>query len=108
MWSVMYGMMNVMTGVFVDMAIVTSQVDNDFIKQQEDKKHKLMLKEARDLFYACDDDQSGSLSIKEFKEHVSDPVILSYFSTLGMDADEATDFFMIQADENGEMRIDKF
>jgi len=115
-WVVCYGMMNVMTGVFVDMAMNAAQKDAQSIREQEDKETKKMMQDARELFreYAGAEKKSQGpngllyLSVTSFEEHIEAPAVVGYFEALGMDTEEALEFFTHLAEDDGRVNIDTF
>lgn len=89
-----FALLNVVTGLFVEAAIATAT---------EDKKIVLMQQMCQ-MFLECDDDQSGTVSWDEFKEHLDKPQMETYLKELDIDKAEAPMlFFILDDDGTGEV-----
>merc|ERR1719265_847187 len=77
--------MNVVTGVFVEAALLSAKQDKDIY----------MVNHARDLFTALDTDGSGQLSWKEFKEQLHTKDMQEYFKAIDVDQSEAKGLFKL-------------
>jgi len=106
-WGVMFGLLNVITGVFVDVAMEAAQMDSGTLEQSNAEESAKLLMDARDIFEKVDDDNSGTIRLNEFQCHLSNPSVVGYFHALGMDMEEAQEFFVLQS-VDGEVNIESF
>jgi len=103
------GLLNVVTGTFVECIHTVSQnnrrekVRNQLSKQQE------WIGQIRQIFHVADLDKSGTLSWEEFHNHIDHPIIRAYFVSLELDFAEAQGLFtLLDASGNGQIKIEDF
>lgn len=103
------GVMNVVTGLFVDRAMDIQQQDRDTqVKEQIDQEDALV-KDLRKIFHEADADSSGLLSWDEFNKHLQEPRILATLASLDLDVSEAQSLFRIlDYSGSGEVNVDDF
>jgi voltage-gated sodium channel len=101
------GMLNVVTGIFVDSAVCTrteDEVVECFIDDQ-----KRTLEEVKRIFKEADMDGSGTLSCAELSKHLQHPWVKAYFSGLDIDPSDAVIIFaLIDKDGTDSVSIDEF
>merc|ERR1712232_743959 len=101
------GMLNVVTGIFVDSAVCTRTQDEVVDNYLEDTR--CASEEVRRIFKEADLDKSGTICYKELKKHLNDPWVKAYFAGLEIDPSEAQIIFsLIDIENNQEVTIDKF
>jgi len=105
---VVIGVMNVLTGIFVERACELSGLDKDLVVQAEVKRNELFVKEMKKLFREADADGSGSISWHEFKEYLENPQVQAYLCTKQLNAFDARSFFDVLRDEQEELDIEAF
>jgi len=106
---VVFGVLNVVTGAFVDSMRLVSQRDNDLVIEQELLKENAFKSEIRAIFEEADTDGSGTLSWEEFESHLQDDRVRAYFATLELDISEAKALFLLlDIEETDEVPIEKF
>jgi len=106
---VVFGVLNVVTGAFVDSIRLVSQRDNDLVIEEELKKVNTFKTEITDIFESADSDESGTLSWDEFETHLQDERVRAYFASLELDISEAKALFrLLDVEETDEIPIDKF
>lgn len=106
---VQIGMLNVLTGVFVQRAEEIAHVDHDLVIQEETAKKNTYLKQIQNLFTEVDTDGSGTVSWEELKTNLLDERVLTYFSLLQIDIAEAKGLFqLLDVDASGSVGIDEF
>jgi len=101
------GMLNVVTGIFVDSAVTTRTEDEvvDAFKEQMNLRRQ----EVRRIFTEADVDGVGSLTFEQLKEQFDHPWVKAYFSGLDIDPNEAAIIFtLMDADHNGRVTIEEF
>jgi Ca2+-binding EF-hand superfamily protein len=106
---VVFGVLNVVTGAFVDSMRLVSQRDNDLVIEQELAKETAFKTEVKAIFEDADLDGSGTLSWEEFQSHLTNERIRAYFASLQLDISEAKALFvLLDVEKNGEVPIEKF
>jgi len=101
------GLLNVVTGVFVDQAVCTRTQDEVVEPFTEDQKRTS--EEVRRIFKKADTDKSGSMSFDELHAHLKEPWVKAYFSGLEIDPSEARIIFtLMDSDGSGCVSIDEF
>lgn len=99
MGFVVFAVLNVVTGVFVETATQTAA---------EDRKLEL-IHTMRRLFTAADADGSGTLSFEEFEDQIGTKEFRTVLKAVDLDADEARDLFhLLDIEESGEIEVDAF
>merc|ERR1711963_269883 len=92
-FSVVFGMLNVVTGVFVARAHELSMDDREIMVQQETALEKSYAKHIIELFKEADQDNSGELSWEELERYLKDETVKAYFQTLQLDVRQAQALF---------------
>lgn len=106
---VVFGVLNVVTGAFVDSIRLVSQRDNELMIEEELKKVNTFKTEITEIFESADADQSGTLSWDEFETHLNDERVRAYFASLELDISEAEALFrLLDLEETDEIPIDRF
>ncbi|CAE8643029.1 unnamed protein product, partial [Polarella glacialis] len=108
------GVLNVVTSIFVDSALLLSQKDRDIAIQSQLNQNISYAKRIKEFFHEADKDNSGMLSWDEFETYLADDKVKAYFSTLDLDVSQATLgeahalFLLLDTGEDGEVGIDEF
>lgn len=103
------GVLNIVTGFFVDGTHQASVIQKDEMLRVAQEKKNMMMEMMRELFEQLDTDDSGKLSLDEFESHLEDEDLQEYFCMLDMDKEEARNLFVLLDIHNeGEIDIDQF
>lgn len=106
---IVFGVMNVLTGVFVDSAAELSRFDHDLVIQTEMSRKESFLNQVQLLFGEMDKDSSGTISAHELEVALSDERVLAYLNHLELEITEASSLFrLLDTDENGEIGAEEF
>mmetsp|Transcript_85131 Transcript_85131/g.264489 ORF Transcript_85131/g.264489 Transcript_85131/m.264489 type:complete len:716 (-) Transcript_85131:608-2755(-) len=106
---VVIGVLNVLTGIFVERACELSGLDKDLVIQTQMKRNETFLAEMKRIFEEADADGSGTISWEEFKGYLENDRVKAYLSTQQLDAFDARTLFDILNDGRGtEMSIESF
>jgi len=106
---VMFGLLNVLVGVFVQNTESIAGIDRDFVIQEEMDRKSSLINQMRQLFKEVDADNSGTITWKELSEKMYDDSMKAYFSTMEIETDEAQGLFkLLDTDESGEVAIEEF
>lgn len=93
------GVMNVVTGTFVQ---------NPICRAEEVKDMQRAMK-ARRLFKSLDDDETGQISFKEILNHTKDREVLAFFRDLDIEPSEAKFLFdMLDINQSGSIDFEEF
>merc|ERR1712137_1498922 len=98
------GVLNIVTGFFVDNTIATSTNVKEEIQVEEQERKNAVLELISELFHQMDEDKSGKLSLEELEDHLYDEDLQAYFTMLEMEPTEAKDLFML-LDIHGEGEV---
>lgn len=106
-----FGLMNVVTAVFVESAMASSQHYKDLLVQEKMLMDQTRVRHMKEIFRVIDIDGSGSISMEEMQAFVQNPELdlQSYFEALDINAtDTVTLFKLLDHDQSGEVDIDEF
>jgi len=103
------GVLNIVTGFFVDGTMQANvNAREEMLKQAQEKK-STMIQLVGELFTQLDTDQSGKLSYEELDSHLHDEALQEYFCVLEMEPEEAKDLFcLLDIRGEGEVSITDF
>eukprot|EP00927_Polykrikos_kofoidii_P046925 TRINITY_DN4102_c0_g1_i3.p1 TRINITY_DN4102_c0_g1~~TRINITY_DN4102_c0_g1_i3.p1 ORF type:complete len:713 (-),score=112.24 TRINITY_DN4102_c0_g1_i3:59-2197(-) len=101
--------MNVVTGIFVESAMRTSEKDREFVIQEEihekEKYHRAMVQ----VFHEIDVRSAGIITFDEFKSHLADERAVAYFAAKEIDCDDALTLFrLLDADGSDSLDFEEF
>uniref|UniRef100_A0A7S4VMT2 EF-hand domain-containing protein n=1 Tax=Alexandrium monilatum TaxID=311494 RepID=A0A7S4VMT2_9DINO len=106
---VIFGVLNILTGVFVESTSAVAHYDKELVIQEEMSRNESVINQMRALFSEIDVDKSGTISYKELRRNLKDDRVKAYFSVLQMDVSEAQGLFqLLDRDESGEVSIEEF
>jgi len=106
---VIFGVLNILTGVFVESTSAVASFDKELVIQEEISRNESVVNQIRALFREIDVDNSGTLTYKELTRNLKDERVKAYFSVLQMDVSEAQGLFqLLDRDESGEVSIEEF
>eukprot|EP00747_Dinoflagellata_sp_TGD_P041181 gnl/TRDRNA2_/TRDRNA2_141335_c0_seq2.p1 gnl/TRDRNA2_/TRDRNA2_141335_c0~~gnl/TRDRNA2_/TRDRNA2_141335_c0_seq2.p1 ORF type:complete len:597 (+),score=90.51 gnl/TRDRNA2_/TRDRNA2_141335_c0_seq2:35-1825(+) len=104
-----FGVVNVVTGIFVENALQSAQKDTDVIIQEDLRMKEKYLESLTKAFEEMDTDRSGEVGLKEFISAFEDDKLLAYFNALGLDvSDVQTLFLLLDRDHTGSINIEEF
>jgi len=106
---VVVGVLNVLTGIFVERASELSGLDKDLVIHSEIGRNEAFLDEMKELFIEADVDGSGSISWQEFRDWLQNPRVKAYLATQQLDASDARTLFdMLRVKDTEEISVDEF
>jgi len=106
---IVFGVLNVVTGAFVDSIRLVSSRDRDAVVEEELRRQNDYIAALHLIFHEADYDGSGTLTWEEFESHLQDFRVKAYFSTLELDVSHAKALFLLlDVDETNEVEIDEF
>merc|ERR1719393_1018753 len=63
------GVLNIITGIFVQGASELAQLDRDLVTQQEMERNNLWMQELMKIFKELDQNSNGTITLDEFNQH---------------------------------------
>merc|ERR1712019_247078 len=104
-----FGLMNILTGIFVANTKEVSQVDRDLVIRAQLKDRKSFANQLKNVLRSIDKDGSGSISKHELMEHLSSSEFYAYLKTLDVTVSDAQGVFkLLDVNGMGEVSIDEF
>jgi len=101
------GMLNVVTGIFVDSAVCT-RTDDEVVQSWKDDLQRTS-EEVRNIFQSADKDCSGTMTYDELAEQLQNPRVRAYFSGLEIDPSESGIIFtLLDTDGDGHVSVEEF
>jgi len=105
----LFGMLNVLTGIFVDAAIKAMMNDRDNMIQAQMDERDSLVSTIHAVFKDMDADGSGNITEAEFDVLLRDEELALYLSALGIQHREAKCLFtLLDEDQSGKLTIDEF
>merc|ERR1712113_1209431 len=104
-----FGLMNILTGIFVANTKEVSEVDRDLVIRSQLKDRKSFANQLKTVLRSIDKDGSGSISKHELLEHLSSPEFYGYLKTLDVTVSDAQGVFkLLDVTGTDEVNIDEF
>lgn len=92
-------MLNIVTGVFVESALISAKADKDIC----------MVSNMRELFTRCDCGLNGKMDWEQFEIQLDEPQIQEYFRAIDVDPSEARGVFqLLDIDDSGFITAEEF
>mmetsp|Transcript_39608 Transcript_39608/g.114604 ORF Transcript_39608/g.114604 Transcript_39608/m.114604 type:complete len:263 (-) Transcript_39608:546-1334(-) len=107
--TVLFCVMNVLTSVFVESAVMSAQHYKDLLIQEREHKRAIAMTHVRQVFEQIDEDRSGDITADEMECFLEDPRMRQYFDALDIHVDDARMMFrMLDTDESQRVDINEF
>lgn len=107
-----FGVMNVVTGIFVDRALYISQCDRNVMIRDEVDKNQVYIKELKDAFTACDRNGDGMLTREEVQYMLNKTRIQAMFRMLELNITDVCQleqlWELLDPEATGMVEIDDF
>jgi len=102
-------MLNVVTGVFVQNSIDSSQQEINEVIHSEIASETSVMQKLRLLFNEADTDNDGTLSMEDFCTYLKDVRVRAYLRHLGLDVSKVRGFFcLLDLDNSKALSCDEF
>eukprot|EP00930_Biecheleria_cincta_P071586 TRINITY_DN59076_c0_g1_i1.p1 TRINITY_DN59076_c0_g1~~TRINITY_DN59076_c0_g1_i1.p1 ORF type:complete len:610 (+),score=95.09 TRINITY_DN59076_c0_g1_i1:57-1832(+) len=106
---VMVAVLNIITGVFVENAMVSAKMERNYLVEQEVAQKESYLRDFKKFFEALDVDGNGDIEIHEVVEILDDPTLAAYLRVLGLEVHDAERLFrLLDADDSGVVNLTEF
>lgn len=107
--GVTFGVLNVVTSVFVESAVKTAQHYRDLIVDEKAQKQDVAVQHLKAVFDAVDVDHSGCLTVAEMDMVMSEPEIKGYLEALEINGEDTRLFFrLLDTDGSGQVEKQEF
>merc|ERR1740121_501202 len=100
---------NIITGIFVDVAIQGAQNDREEAISEELHSKKNTAWRLKAIFDEADTDGSGAITFDEFERHLSDRRVRAHLASLGLEVDKAESLFrLLDVDDSNSIGLQEF
>jgi len=104
-----FGLLNVVTAIFVDSAMQSQQHYKDLMIQENALKKEVYSEHLKELFHKIDIDGSGCINGDEMEFVLSDQNLFEYLDSMDIFANDArTLFSLLDYQDRGVVNIDEF
>lgn len=106
-----FGVLNIVEAVFVESAILSTSRCKELLMEEKMEEKENLISQMRDIFKVMDMDGSGSVSLEELTEFLSDEALQldSYLEALDLNANDTNTLFkLLDWDDSGAIDIDEF
>lgn len=101
--------MNIMTGIFVNDALLMASMDRELMEQEQKAKSDGNIDALHALFREIDCDQTGKITLEELKDIMNRKDVNAIFATVGLEVSNATSFFkLLDVDDSNSLEVDEF
>lgn len=106
---VLFGVMNVVTSVFVESAVTSAQHYRELIIQDKQYAKEVAVMHMKEVFKQMDADGSGEISADEMEYFLTEPGLSCYVDALGVSAENTRMLFrLVDMDGDGQVSLDEF
>lgn len=101
--------LNVVTGVFCNMAIESARADKDIATMQQMQKHEAQVEALREVFREINTEGQEVIGLDDLKEAMQRQKLRSFMHAMEIATDDIVTLFMcIDADGSGDITLDEF
>merc|ERR1711879_930501 len=107
----LFGLLNILTSVFVESALEATQHYKELMIEESENRRKKYCQHLRHIFYAIDKDGSGTITKGEMMDFIASelPQLHEYFNALGVDTSNLTALFkLLDYNDSGDIDISEF
>jgi len=105
---VVFGILNILTGTFVDTAMQASANDRDNAIEASMQARTSAVNKLKEIFEETDTDGSGKISFEEFEQSLQNSEVAHYLDSMGLDPTEARGLFqLLDVDNSKSIWIDE-
>jgi len=103
-----FGILNVLTGAFVESAIEATATDRDNAIETAMQEKDSFVNKLKAIFEETDQDGSGQISFEEFANHLENEEVLAHLHSMGLETVEARGLFkLLDLDNSNSVNIDE-
>eukprot|EP00929_Paragymnodinium_shiwhaense_P111657 TRINITY_DN79992_c0_g1_i1.p1 TRINITY_DN79992_c0_g1~~TRINITY_DN79992_c0_g1_i1.p1 ORF type:complete len:671 (+),score=182.65 TRINITY_DN79992_c0_g1_i1:135-2147(+) len=106
---VIFAILNMITGVFVDAALENGHLERELMTQRQAKQDEKLATQLRLVFFEMDKVEDGIIQMSDFFNYLKDDTVSAYMRALHIDTSDAGLLFrLLDVDNSGEIFIDEF
>mmetsp|Transcript_34250 Transcript_34250/g.90424 ORF Transcript_34250/g.90424 Transcript_34250/m.90424 type:complete len:724 (+) Transcript_34250:68-2239(+) len=106
---ILFGVMNVVTSVFVESAIMSAQHYKDLIIQEKQHEREIAVSHMKEVFRQIDTDGSGEIAADEMEYFLTEPGLRRYVEALGISAENTRMLFrLLDRDDSKKIDLEEF
>jgi len=105
---VVFVLMNLVTAIIVDNALLRSQEDERQVRKQKKREQQKAEKRCRRVFQAIDEDGDENLTIEELKNACADPFLGRQLQVLDITSENADEIFKMMDTGDGVLSLEEF
>jgi len=104
-----FGVMNVLTAVFVESALESAAIQRDVLVYEKQRQKAIYAQHLSRLFEEIDFEHSGMISLREIERLFDDPNVNGVLDALEIHANDARALFnLLDADKSGSVDVQEF
>mmetsp|Transcript_102750 Transcript_102750/g.297040 ORF Transcript_102750/g.297040 Transcript_102750/m.297040 type:complete len:253 (+) Transcript_102750:3-761(+) len=104
-----FGVLNIVTAVFVESAMRTAQHYRELLVQEKMRDWENVVRHMREVFHQIDEDGSGTISMGEMEYFLGDPDLRMYVEALDISTSDTRALFrLLDKDKSGRIDIEEF
>merc|ERR1712019_227968 len=104
-----FGLMNILTGIFVANTKEVSRIDRDLVIRAQLNDRRSFANQLKNVLTSVDKDATGTISKQELMDHLTTDETDAYLKTLDVTASDAQGVFkLLDVTGTGEVSIDEF
>jgi len=104
-----FSVLNIVTGVFVEGAIENAKQERDMAVERGRKEREAYCVQVRRLLEEIDQDNSGTITMKELEMCLQSETMKAYFAALDISIGETQQLFaLLDQDQSGTVEVDEF
>uniref|UniRef100_A0A7S1F9F9 EF-hand domain-containing protein n=1 Tax=Noctiluca scintillans TaxID=2966 RepID=A0A7S1F9F9_NOCSC len=101
--------MNIMTGIFVNDALLMASMDRELVEQEQKARSNENIETLHTLFKEIDGDCTGKITLDEIQQIMDRKDVKAIFATVGLEVSNATSFFkLLDVDDSNSLEVDEF
>jgi len=105
----LFGVLNVVTSIFVESVIRSVQHSKELIVQEKEEEKKIAILHMKEVFRQLDIDHSGQISMDEVEHFLQEPNLRKYVEALDIEATDTRMLFkLLDRDMSGNINSDEF
>lgn len=107
-YFVVFGVLNVLVGVFCESAMATASMDAEILAKEAEEEKARLFEQATVVLNSVDKDGSGTVTWEEFEMNLENPAVLVFLEAMQILPAEMQDIFvMIDDDSSGYVNINE-
>lgn len=107
--GMIFGVLNVLTGIFCDAAMQAATTDRENVLAAIQEDDATFVDELHELFHKVDTDASGKVTLEEFENTLGDPSVKAHLESIGISVAEASGLIqLLDGDGSGEVDVEEF